>query len=93
MLFQNLFWFFGHPEVYMMILPAFGVISQVIATFSGKPIFGYVGMVFALVGITLISFIVWAHHMFVTGISLEAQLFFSFASMVIAVPTGIKVFS
>ncbi|WGS20572.1 MULTISPECIES: cytochrome c oxidase subunit I [unclassified Bradyrhizobium] len=93
MVFQNLFWFFGHPEVYMMILPAFGVISQVIATFSGKPIFGYVGMVFALVGITLISFIVWAHHMFVTGISLEAQLFFSFASMVIAVPTGIKVFS
>jgi cytochrome c oxidase subunit 1 len=93
MLFLNLFWFFGHPEVYMMILPAFGVISQVIATFSSKPIFGYAGMVFALVGITLISFIVWAHHMFVTGLSLEAQLFFSFASMVIAVPTGIKVFS
>ena len=93
LLFQNLFWFFGHPEVYMMIVPAFGVISQVIATFSGKPIFGYVGMVFALLAITVISFVVWAHHMFITGISVEAQVFFSIATLIIAVPTGIKVFS
>ena len=92
-LFEHLFWFFGHPEVYMMILPAFGVISQVISTFSRKPIFGYLGMVYALVAITVISMVVWAHHMFVTGISYETQAYFSFASMVIAVPTGIKVFS
>jgi cytochrome c oxidase subunit I len=93
LLFEHLFWFFGHPEVYMMIVPAFGVISQVIPTFSRKPIFGYLGMVYALVAITGISMIVWAHHMFVTGISYETQAYFSFASMVIAVPTGIKVFS
>jgi len=93
LLFQHLFWFFGHPEVYMMILPAFGVISQVVATFSRKPIFGYLGMVYALLAITLISFIVWAHHMFVTGITATAQAYFSIASMVIAVPTGIKIFS
>jgi cytochrome c oxidase subunit I len=93
LLFQHLFWFFGHPEVYMMILPAFGIISQVVATFSQKPIFGYLGMVWALIVITFISFIVWAHHMFVTGISQSAQAFFSYASMVIAVPTGIKIFS
>jgi len=93
LLFQHLFWFFGHPEVYMVILPAFGIISQVVATFSQKPIFGYLGMVWALIFITFISSIVWAHHMFVTGISESAQDFFSLSSIVIAVPTGVKIFS
>ena len=93
LLFQHLFWFFGHPEVYMVILPAFSIISQVVATFSQKPIFGYLGMVWALIFITFISSIVWAHHMFVTGISESAQDFFSLSSIVIAVPTGVKIFS
>lgn len=93
LLFQHLFWFFGHPEVYMMILPAFGVISQVISTFSKKPIFGYLGMVYALVAIGVIGFVVWAHHMFAVGQPLQVQLYFSFATMAVAVPTGIKIFS